>query len=66
VGWKLGKPLRGIETGKASTWDRNIYPLKDTLRVKKLQSGDVGYTKVADIHNTKHTMTMLANKFLHL
>ena len=52
--------------GKSSTWGRNMYLLKDTLRVKKLQSGDVGYMKVADMHNTKHTITMLVDKFLHL
>jgi len=56
--------------GKSSitTWGRNMHLSKDTLRAKKLQSGDVGYMKmkVADMHNTKHTITMLVDKFLHL
>jgi len=57
----------GSLDGKSSTtWGRNICLLKDTLRVRKLQYGEVGYKKVADVHNTKHTITMLVDKFLHL
>jgi len=54
-----------LEGNLSVTWNRNLYLLKDTLRAKKLQFGEVGYMKVAEVHNTKHTITMLVDKFLH-
>ena len=62
----MKRQFRSVDGKSSITWDRNIYLLKDTLRVKKLQFGEVGYMKVADVHNTIHTITMLVDKFLHL